>query len=123
MTRVTQAVASNCSEAAREAFRENEHERAASLLKMTLWLRPEPTRACLDLARARALLGNKKATLAPLERAAAAGFKDAPAVEWESSATTPRCPSAPNHFPRPLSQRTDGILVMRVLGQDRGPGI
>jgi len=84
-TRVIQAVASNCGEAAREAFRENDHERAASLLEMTLRLRPERTRAYLDLARARALLGDRKATLAALERAAAAGFKDAPAVEREKA--------------------------------------
>lgn len=84
-TRVIQAVASNCSEAARDAQRENDHERAASLLEMAVRLRPERTRVYLDLARARALLGDGKATLAALERAALAGFKDAPAVEREKA--------------------------------------
>jgi predicted esterase len=84
-TRVIQAVASNCSEAAREAQRENDHERAASLLELAVRLRPERTRSYLDLARARALQGDKKATLAALERAAAAGFKDTSAVEREKA--------------------------------------
>ena len=84
-TRVIQAVASNCSEAAREAQRVNDHERAASLLELATRLRPERTRAYLDLARARALQGDKKATLAALERAAAAGFRDAPALEREKA--------------------------------------
>lgn len=84
-TRVIQGVASNCSEAAREAGRENDHERAASLLEMSVRLRPERTRTYLELARARALLGDRKATLAALEQAAAAGFKDAPAVEREKA--------------------------------------
>lgn len=84
-TRVIQAVASNCSEAAREAQRENDHERAASLLELAVRLRPERTRVYLDLARARALQGDRKATLAALERAAAAGFKDATAVEREKA--------------------------------------
>lgn len=84
-TRVIQAVASNCWEAAREAQRENDFERAAALLDMAVRLRPERTRVYLDLARARALLGDRKATLAALERAAAAGFRDAPAVEREKA--------------------------------------
>ena len=81
--RVLQGVSSSCSEAARSAMRANDYETAVPLLEMVAVLRPERTQGHIELARARALLGDKKQAIAALEAAVAAGFKDAARLEQE----------------------------------------
>lgn len=84
-TRVMQGVASSCGEGAREAFRARDYEQAASWLELAVLLRPDRTRSLYDLARARAHQGDKKAAVAALERAVAAGFRDAETVTQEKA--------------------------------------
>lgn len=83
--RVLAGVASSCGEGAREAMREQEYLQAAGLLEMATLLRPERTQSWFELARARAHLRDKKATVAALQQAVAAGFTDAERVRGEKA--------------------------------------
>lgn len=83
--RVLHGVASACGEQAREAMRANEFERAATLLEASVLLRPDRLQAYVELARARAALGDKKRAIAALEQAVAAGYRDAARLENEKA--------------------------------------
>jgi predicted esterase len=85
MARVLQGVASSCNEGAREAMREQDYVQAVAFLEMATLLRPERPQAWFDLARARAHLRDKKAVVAALQQAVAAGFKDAERVRMEKA--------------------------------------
>jgi dienelactone hydrolase len=82
-TRVLQGVASSCGEGARAALRANDYETAAPLLELVTVLRPERAQGQVELARARAALGDRKRALTALEAAVAAGFKDVARLETE----------------------------------------
>jgi hypothetical protein len=84
-TRVLQGVASTCGESAREAFRANDHETAASLLEMVTLLRPERAQGHFDLARARASQGDRKRALVSLRQAIDLGFKDRARIDQEKA--------------------------------------
>ncbi|MBL9201647.1 MAG: hypothetical protein JNL39_14145 [Opitutaceae bacterium] len=84
-TRILQGVASSCGEMAREATRAGEHERAAGLLELSAMLRPDRARTLVELARARAQTGERKAALEALERAVAAGYRDAEALAQDKA--------------------------------------
>lgn len=81
--RVLAGLGSSSGEAAREALRTQEYETAAAFLEVVVLVRPERSQGYFDLARARAGLREKDATIAALERAVAAGFKDARRVAEE----------------------------------------
>ena len=82
-TRVLQSAYSNCSENARALLRVKDYGAAATQFEMMTVLRPERVQAFFDLARTRALLGDKKRAIEALRQAAAAGFKDTARVEQE----------------------------------------
>lgn len=84
-TRVLQGVASSCGEMAREATRAGENERAADLLELSAMLRPGRPRTLIDLARARAQTGERKAALEAIERAVSAGYRDADALAQDKA--------------------------------------
>jgi predicted esterase len=83
--RVVQAVAAGCGEVAREAIRQQEYQSAVGPLEMATLLRPERPQSWFELARARAYLRDKKATVAALQQAVAMGFKDAARVRGEKA--------------------------------------
>lgn len=62
-----------------------DYETAASLLEMGVAIRPEQTRNYFDLARARALGGDRKRALEALQQAAEKGFSEAARVEDEGA--------------------------------------
>ena len=81
--RVLQGASSSAGEGAREAMRLQDYAMAATLLEMATVLRPERAQTWFELARARANLRDRKGTIAALEKAAAAGFKDVGRLEGE----------------------------------------
>lgn len=83
--RVLQGVASGCSELSRQAMREEAYDTAAALLEMVTLLRPERSQTHYELARARALLGDRKRTLAALQNALAAGFVERDRLRTEAA--------------------------------------
>ena len=83
--RVLQGAASACGESAREALRNHEYDSAASLFEMTTLLRPERPQGHFDLARARALLGERNKAIEALQQAIAAGFRDAGRINEEKA--------------------------------------
>lgn len=84
-TRVLQGVASSCGEGARETMRLQDYAQAADFLELATLLRPERPQAWYDLARTRAHLRDRKAALAALRQAIAAGFADAERVRTEKA--------------------------------------
>jgi predicted esterase len=84
-TRVLQGVYMNCSEKVRDLLRREVFPDAEPVLEMMVLLRPDRPQAFFDLARCRAVRGDRKAAIAALQRAATAGFKDAARVEGETA--------------------------------------
>ena len=84
-TRVLQAAYANGAENSWALLRAKDYGTAATLLEMMTVLRPGRVQAFIDLARARAYLGENKRALEALRQAAAAGFKDAARVEQEQA--------------------------------------
>ncbi len=83
--RVLQGVASSCTEASREAMRQEDYAAAVPWLEMATLVRPERPQAHFDLARALARTGEKKRAIAALRQAVAAGFHDAARVSSEKA--------------------------------------
>jgi predicted esterase len=83
--RVLQGVASGCGETARQAMRIEDYDTAAAMLEMAVLLRPERSQTHFELARTRALLGEKKRAIAALQQALAAGFKDLDRLNGETA--------------------------------------
>lgn len=74
--RVIASYGSMMRETLRGLFEAEDYDRAAGLLEMAAALQPDQARTWFDLARARALNGEKKSALEALERAVALGFHD-----------------------------------------------
>ncbi len=81
--RVMAEFSMNSREAVRRLFEQKEFAAAAERLELQAALRPDQPRTYYDLARARASDGAKSLALAALQRAVAAGFRDAPRAEAE----------------------------------------
>jgi dienelactone hydrolase len=83
--RVLAGAAMSAREGVRGLLDRGDYEIAASFLEMAVAIRPEATRNYFDLARARALGGDRKRALAALQQAAEKGFSDAARVEDEGA--------------------------------------
>ena len=83
--RVLAGAAMSAREGVRGLLDRGDYEIAGSFLEMAVAIRPEATRNYFDLARARALGGDKKRALAALQQAAEKGFSDAARVEDEGA--------------------------------------
>jgi hypothetical protein len=66
-------------------MRTHDYEQAASRLEMVVIVRPERPQGHFDLARARAYLGDRKRTMAALQQAVTAGFKDVTRINEEKA--------------------------------------
>ncbi|MSU23759.1 MAG: tetratricopeptide repeat protein [Opitutus sp.] len=64
-------------------FEQGDYADAAALLEMLVEFRPGQARTLYDLARARAMAGDRKRAIEALKQATAAGFADAPRAEAE----------------------------------------
>ncbi len=73
----------NARDLTRVAFEQEEYASAAGMLEMMAALRPGQSRTYYDLARARALDGDRKRALAALKQAVEAGYGDRPRVQAE----------------------------------------
>ena len=80
-TRVLEKVYRDSNAFARAAMRERDFPRAAAWLEMLVLVRPDEPQAYFELAECEAQRGNASAALARLQRAAAAGFRDADQIE------------------------------------------